>query len=85
MSKVTMYDSQGRISGLPEINVGRFDHGCGHYVDNNNEIVGLVLLLLLLMFVLRSTWSLVEMILLSSKFLQYMSGNIIDGPWAFVV
>ena len=40
MSKVTMYDSEGWMGDLVELNVGRFDHGCGHYVDSNNYQVG---------------------------------------------
>ena len=59
LKKVIVYNIDGWVEDLPDLNTGRIDHGCGHYVDNNNEIVGLVLLLLLLMFVLRSTWSLV--------------------------
>ena len=35
MSRATMYDGGGWVLDLPELNVGRFDHGCGHYVDSD--------------------------------------------------
>ena len=41
----------GWIEDLPDLNTGRTKHGCGHYVDNNDDIVRLVLVLLLLIFI----------------------------------
>ena len=52
---VSVYDIGGWVEDLPDLNTGRNDHGCGHYVDNNNDIVRLVLVLLLLIFIFRST------------------------------
>ena len=52
---VSVYDIGGWVEDLPVLNTGRWDHGCGHYVDNNNDIVRLVLYLFLLIFICRST------------------------------
>ena len=41
---VSVYDIGGWVEDLPDLNTGRLEHGCGHYVDNNNDIVRLVLL-----------------------------------------
>ena len=32
----------GWVQDLPDLNQGRYKHGCGHYVDNDNNIVYLV-------------------------------------------
>ena len=52
---VSVYNIGGWVEDLPVLNTGRWDHGCGHYVDNNNDIVRLVLYLFLLIFIGRST------------------------------
>ena len=36
---VKLYNISGFVLDLPDLNQGRWDHGCGHYLDNNNEIV----------------------------------------------
>ena len=51
MTTVSVYDIGGWVEDLPDLNDGRCNHGCGHYVDNNNDIVRLVLVLLLLIFI----------------------------------
>ena len=52
---VSVYNIEGWMEDLPDLNTGRLYHGCGHYVDNNNNIVRLVLVFLLLIFISRST------------------------------
>ena len=37
---MSKYNGGGWLEDLPDLNVGRFDHGCGHYVDSNNNNVG---------------------------------------------
>ena len=54
-STVSVYHIGGWVEDLPDLNTGRWGHGCGHYVDNNNDIVRLVLYLFLLIFICRST------------------------------
>jgi len=41
-SYVTKYDKNGWIEDLPELNTGRFSHGCAHFYNNLNELVYLV-------------------------------------------
>ena len=53
-STVSVYNFGGWVEDLPVLNTGRWYHGCGHYVDNNNDIVRLVLYLFLLIFICRS-------------------------------
>ena len=36
---VSLYDVGGWKSDLPDLNQGRYDHGCGGYVDSNNNKV----------------------------------------------
>ena len=38
--RVTMYDINGWVADLPELNTGRYRHGCGHYYNDDNELVG---------------------------------------------
>ena len=38
-TRVSVYDIGGWIEDLPDLNKGRFGHGCGHYVDDNNKTV----------------------------------------------
>ena len=53
---VSVYNIGGWVEDLPDLNTGRRNHGCGHYVDNNNDIVRLVLFILLLIFISRPIW-----------------------------
>ena len=72
------------MEDLPDLITGRLLHGCGHYVDNNNDIVRLVLFLLLLIFIYRSTWLLVDILhtikWLLLKYLQkdHKVGELLD-------
>ena len=36
---VSVYNIGGWLEDLPDLNIGREQHGCGHYVDNNNNMV----------------------------------------------
>ena len=42
-SKVSVYnmgnDSPGYLSDLPDLQVGRADHGCGHYINGESRKV----------------------------------------------
>ena len=38
MEKVHQYNLAGSVGRLPDLNTGRFGHGCGHYL-NNGEVV----------------------------------------------
>ena len=38
-SKVSVYDVYGFVQYLPDLIVGRKQHGCGHYINSNNEMV----------------------------------------------
>ena len=57
---MSVYDIGGWVEDLPDLNTGRRDHGCGHYVDINNNTVRLVRFLFLLIFKCRSTSQLVD-------------------------
>ena len=37
-TKVSIYGVDGWINDLPELKIGRFDHGCGYYL-HKEEIV----------------------------------------------
>ena len=39
MSKVTVYNDEGFVADWPELKTGRFDHGCGHYINTDNKVV----------------------------------------------
>ena len=43
IKRVTVYDVHGFVEFLPNMIHGRKDHGCGHYINNNNEIVKFIL------------------------------------------
>ena len=36
---VAVYDENGFVEYLPDLRFGRLQHGCGHYINSNNEIV----------------------------------------------
>ena len=38
-TNVTEYDINGWRQEHPDLNTGRYDHGCGYYVNANKEIV----------------------------------------------
>ena len=38
---VSIYDVNGWVEDLPDLNQARDEHGCGYYVDSNNDIVSL--------------------------------------------
>ena len=38
-SKVTVYNNEGFVADWPEVKTGRYSHGCGHFVNTNNEVV----------------------------------------------
>ena len=38
-SKVSMYSTGGWIQDLPNLVTARKNHGCGHYVNNQNKEV----------------------------------------------
>ena len=40
-SLATRYTGTGYTGSLPNLGQGRYQHGCGHYVDNHNQIVGI--------------------------------------------
>ena len=35
--KVSVYNHSGFVEDLPDLNVRRYDHGCGSYLDENNK------------------------------------------------
>ena len=38
-NQVTVYNTEGWVADWPELNTGRSDHGCGHFVNTDNEVV----------------------------------------------
>ena len=36
---VTEYNIDGWVRELPDLNMGRYDHGCGYFVNDNQQIV----------------------------------------------
>ena len=38
-SKVTVYNSEGWVEDWPELQTGRHDHACGHFVNKDNQVV----------------------------------------------
>ena len=38
-SKVTVYNNKGFVADWPELQTGRYQHGCGHFVNTHNEVV----------------------------------------------
>merc|ERR1712227_688024 len=42
MSTASMYSIGGWVEDLPDLLTGRYNHGCGHYINNDNKMVYLV-------------------------------------------
>ena len=38
-SKVSVYNIGGWVEDLPDLNTGRYNHGCGNYWDNSNIVI----------------------------------------------
>ena len=38
-AEVSVYNSGGWVEDLPGLNTGRHGHGCGHFVNTDNEVV----------------------------------------------
>ena len=38
-SRVQEYNLQGSVARLPNLNTGRYYHACGHYVNDDKQIV----------------------------------------------
>ena len=38
-TEVSVYNSGGWVEDLPGLNTGRHGHGCGHFVNTDNEVV----------------------------------------------
>ena len=37
--QVSLYNEEGFLNYLPMMNQGRYDHGCGHYINKELELV----------------------------------------------
>ena len=42
---VTVYDEQGFVTEWPSLNMGRYGHGCGHFVNDDGQLVSQTLLI----------------------------------------
>ena len=38
-NKVTVYNTEGWVEDLPSLKQGRYSHGCGHFVNTDNQMV----------------------------------------------
>ena len=38
-NRVQEYNLQGSVARLPDLNTGRYYHACGHYVNDDKQIV----------------------------------------------
>ena len=38
-NQVTVYNTEGFQEDWPGLNMGRYHHGCGHFVNTDNEVV----------------------------------------------
>ena len=47
---VSVYDIEGWVKDLPDLNNPRYGHGCGQYVKANKKIVRFLLFSILLIF-----------------------------------
>ena len=39
LTKVTVYNKDGFLADWPGLQTGRHSHGCGHFVNSDNEVV----------------------------------------------
>ena len=39
-TRVTVYNSLGFVADWPSLKIGRVQHGCGHFVNTDNNVVG---------------------------------------------
>ena len=39
---VTLYNDDGYVSRLPDLNEGRNEHGCGHFLNSEHKIVSMI-------------------------------------------
>ena len=39
MNTASVYSTDGWVEDLPDLMTGRYHHGCGHYVNNDNKMV----------------------------------------------
>ena len=39
MTQVTVYNTEGFLTDLPSLNTGRHQHGCGYFVNTDNQVV----------------------------------------------
>ena len=44
-TKVTVYNNEGFVADWPELKTGRYEHGCGHFVNTDNKVVRHIALL----------------------------------------
>ena len=38
-TKVTVYNNEGFVADWPELKTGRYEHGCGQFVNTDNKEV----------------------------------------------
>ena len=38
--RVSVYNEQGWVEDWPSLNKWRYDHGCGHFINSDNKLVG---------------------------------------------
>ena len=38
-AEVSVYNSGGWLEDLPGLNTARYSHGCGHFVNSDNQVV----------------------------------------------
>ena len=43
MSTASIYSVDGWVEDLPDLLTGRWDHGCGHYINNDDKMVAIFL------------------------------------------
>ena len=48
--RVSVYSFDGWVEDLPDLLTGRSDHGCGHYINNDDKMVAIFLLQLIFNF-----------------------------------
>ena len=72
--RVTVYNSLGFVADWPSLKIGRFQHGCGHFVNKDNKVVGACHLL----FGLKSGTKQNTYLLYSQVYLV-VGGHIVTG------